>query len=394
MSAPRVCLVSDEYPPDIGGVGTSVQRIATALNGAGHHVTVVVLDDDAEEDADPLRHADHAFSVLRVGFNPALGSRAGGEARVAARIAAALARGHFDIVHAFFVTRTFLHARWIAKSQDAALVASFRGNDIHHGVFSRELPTVQLALQEADVTTYPNLQMKDMAESVAGTTALVGKHYRIVHNGVRVPSNDDDREPLLERPLVVATSGVLRAKKGLATLIAATSLLPKRSVKLLLIGDLAPTEALTWQHRLDTAGIDYDITGFVRHQEVEEHLRRSHVYVQASLYDGCPNGLLEAAALSLPLVCSSIPPFREFFRDGEECLLFDPYEPKTLAARFTELANDGSLREQLGLAAHRAVQDRFSVERELRSWLAVYDAARHHRQHDNGTKPWRSIPSS
>ena len=44
-----VCLVADEYPPDPGGVGRSVARIAHALVGDDFRPAVVVLEDRVRE---------------------------------------------------------------------------------------------------------------------------------------------------------------------------------------------------------------------------------------------------------------------------------------------------------------------------------------------------------
>jgi glycosyltransferase involved in cell wall biosynthesis len=56
---------------------------------------------------------------------------------------------------------------------------------------------------------------------------------------------------------------------------------------------------------------------------------------------------LEAMAVGRPVVATGTGGSREYLADGENCLLFPPDDPRTLAARLRRLAGDPTLRERV-----------------------------------------------
>ncbi|MEM9769073.1 MAG: glycosyltransferase family 4 protein, partial [Cyanobacteria bacterium P01_D01_bin.71] len=43
MNHPRICITTLEFPPDVGGVGESVHRIAHMLKDIGYEVHIAVF---------------------------------------------------------------------------------------------------------------------------------------------------------------------------------------------------------------------------------------------------------------------------------------------------------------------------------------------------------------
>jgi glycosyltransferase involved in cell wall biosynthesis len=370
--APRVLVLTDEFPPDIGGVGRSVARIAGGLRARGYDLEVAVL---AEGTAWPavIEESHEGMKVHRLVYSPGPGdSRQAREAERLARLLRLARERAPALVHAFFVTKTGLPALLAAQVAGARSIASFRGNDLHHGFSGKYLPVLQSVLGRADLVTFVTSEMSELAAAL-----VPDRGNRVVlPNGVEWANPGPARPPRRPATFTVATSGVLRTKKGLGVLLEAIQRLARDvPSRLLFVGDFAADEAAFWRERIAALGCGdlCTVTGFVRGGAGAAYLREADAYVQASLYDGCPNALLEAAAQRLPLVCSDIPPFREMFSEAaDECAFFPAEDPNALAAVLHRLADEPERAAAMGENAHRAARRRFSPEVEHDEWASIY----------------------
>ena len=85
--------------------------------------------------------------------------------------------------------------------------------------------------------------------------------------------------------------------------------------------------------------------------------------------------LIEAGAMSLPTICSDIPPLREIV-DGEESALFVPSEdPGALAEAVVRLVDNAELRDRLARALHDRVVAKFTAENMAERYLEIYREA-------------------
>ena len=80
--------------------------------------------------------------------------------------------------------------------------------------------------------------------------------------------------------------------------------------------------------------------GKIRHRDVAKYLEASDIYVSTSLSDGTSASLLEAMALSLPVVVTDIPGNREWVKNGWNGFLFPAKNPEKLAEKVVVLAKD------------------------------------------------------
>jgi glycosyltransferase involved in cell wall biosynthesis len=84
----------------------------------------------------------------------------------------------------------------------------------------------------------------------------------------------------------------------------------------------------------------------------------------------CPNKYLEIAAVEAAGIYSRLPPYTHFVRDGETGLLVDNDETAWRAA-LERIHGDRNLRHDLGTAARRDVDERFSTRAVLPDFLAM-----------------------
>lgn len=73
---------------------------------------------------------------------------------------------------------------------------------------------------------------------------------------------------------------------------------------------------------------------------------RSTVVVSPAIHDGTPNSVLESMALGCLPVVGNIEPLREWITDGENGLLVDPYDPRSITDGILRGIEDEDLRER------------------------------------------------
>jgi glycosyltransferase involved in cell wall biosynthesis len=83
--------------------------------------------------------------------------------------------------------------------------------------------------------------------------------------------------------------------------------------------------------------------------------------------------LIEAAACGRAIVATDVPGCRDVVTQAETGLLIPPKDPAALADALQQLANDPTLRQQLGAAGRARTLARFSNEQVNRETLEVYE---------------------
>jgi glycosyltransferase involved in cell wall biosynthesis len=88
--------------------------------------------------------------------------------------------------------------------------------------------------------------------------------------------------------------------------------------------------------------------------------------------DVTPNVILEAMAMQLPVVSTTVAGIPELVEDGVTGLLVPPGDETALAAAILRLAGDPSLRESLGRNGRRAVEERFDIRKNVLGLKEVF----------------------
>ena len=206
--------------------------------------------------------------------------------------------------------------------------------------------------------------------------ALVHRMYHGIDAAVFHPAHR--QRPVLV-PLVLSV-GRLREKKGLDTLIEACALLKARGVSFRceIVGygeEQSRLDALIEQHQLAD---QVQLTGKLTREQVVDRYARAAVYVQPSRVaadgdrDGIPNVLLEAMAMGVPVVATTVSGIPEVVRHAHNGLLVGPDQPAALAESIELLIADPALREALAGEARHTVTTQFDNDRNLRLVLRLF----------------------
>jgi glycosyltransferase involved in cell wall biosynthesis len=83
--------------------------------------------------------------------------------------------------------------------------------------------------------------------------------------------------------------------------------------------------------------------------------------------------ILEALALSRPVVASNVGGIPEMITDGVNGLLVPPHDPDALAGAIVRLLRDHPYADTLGRAGHDLVHDRFCIDLMVEAVQRIYE---------------------
>jgi glycosyltransferase involved in cell wall biosynthesis len=91
-----------------------------------------------------------------------------------------------------------------------------------------------------------------------------------------------------------------------------------------------------------------------------------------SLDEGLPTVILEAMACGVPVVATDCGGVSEALTDGVEGFVVPPRDSEALKRALERLWREPELRTRMGEAGRRTATSRFTLERQLDEFLAMY----------------------
>lgn len=356
----NILMLTSEFAPATGGIGTYAGEIASAATRLGARMTVVAPDyAQANVEAD----TSLPFEVIR--FPGGLHSMRDLPAKI--MLAQGKVRGgRYDVVHAadwpFFIPLAL--SRW---RTDARVVMTVHGTEINE----TQTPLKRLAIRSAGVFG-PRTQI--VANS-RYTQNLFRERFAINPRrisavllgvsdfwfGVRRP-REVVRHALRLTPdrLVIVTVARLTHRKGHHLTLAALRAMPdelRKRIVWLVIGPDGETDHVATLRRLaEEADVDVRLLGALPKEDIRD------VYGAADLF--CLTGLLEssgrvegfglvyleAAAGGLPSIATAVGGVPDAVLDGETGILVPP-DQESISRAIAKLAEDRELRARLAVGA-------------------------------------------
>ena len=187
------------------------------------------------------------------------------------------------------------------------------------------------------------------------------------------PNESLQRALSLQDKTVCMYLGVLVPRKNLRFLIDAFALALERERRLVLV--IAGTGPQESELRTYAAvrGLQGAVTftGYILEAQKVEYYNLADVFVFPSLMEGFGMAVAEAMACGLPVVSSSAASLPEVV--GQAGLLASPTCTEEFATQILRLAQDHSLRRQLGEAGRLRVRSHFSWDEAARLTYACYE---------------------
>jgi glycosyltransferase involved in cell wall biosynthesis len=172
---------------------------------------------------------------------------------------------------------------------------------------------------------------------------------------------------------IVGVVARLEPEKGHPTLLEAwpAVLQAVPDTYLLIVGEGSRRDALEAQARELRIAHRVVFTG--RRDDVPAVTAALDVAVLPSYREAQGMVILEAMALSRPVVASNVGGIPEMIEDGLTGLLVPPHDADALAAAIVRLLKNHSLADMIGRAGHDMVHDRFCIQLMVKAIESIYD---------------------
>ncbi len=172
---------------------------------------------------------------------------------------------------------------------------------------------------------------------------------------------------------IVGVVARLEPEKGHPTLLEAWPAVLRAvpDAYLLIVGEGSRRDALEAQARELRIAHRVVFTG--RRDDVPAVTAALDVAVLPSYREAQGMVILEAMALSRPVVASAVGGIPEMIEDGVTGLLVPPHDAEALAGAIVRLLKNHPLADTLGRAGHDMVHDRFCIELMVNALESIYD---------------------
>lgn len=385
----KICLVSQEYPPETGGGGIATQTYVKAhgLSARGHEVHVVSVSYNnprTYEDGGAVVHRMPAPKNLMPVYEESSHWLIY-SAAVAGFLTELTKKHKFDVIQfPEFGGEGFLYQTDAFRFRTSKFVVQSHGP---LGMFAEYMGWPEKGSTFHLIGGFMEKMVLQHSDAILASShcsaRFCAEHYGcdlsqidVIHSGVDLdrfspgPRPDDQRSP---RILFV---GNFAGNKGFNLLVDAVLCLRKSypDICLRMIGKAGAELVRKARKRIEAenAGRHFDILGYVPFAELPEHYAWCDFFAGPSQYEPGPgNVYLEAMACGRPVIACDSGGAPEVVLDGKTGLLIPPGDSEALQEVMTRLTEEPAFRAQLARGALEWVQE-FSVPRYLDKVEAAY----------------------
>lgn len=209
---------------------------------------------------------------------------------------------------------------------------------------------------------------------------------RVIHHGLNL-EHWPERSPRDRNacPHTIIAAGRFVPKKGYACLIRAFAQLRRRldRAQLVMVGHGPLSSALRQLAEQEAVADCITWAGWLDGQTFQHALSAASVLVVPSVIaengdrDGIPNVLLEAWAVGVPVIASSLPALTEAVEDQVHGLLVHPNDIRQLADAMVRLLEDSTLQASLARKGRQRLNEEYDLRKNVTVLLSTLTKARH-----------------
>jgi glycosyltransferase involved in cell wall biosynthesis len=283
-----------------------------------------------------------------------------------------LGRKRPEIVHAHLP-----HAVWFARWSRLLAHGCKVVDTIHTSAIGTK--GRQIGYRLSDWLTDRATAVSAAAADAYVTAGMVsGEHITVLPNGIDTQEwrpNASMRDPTrhelcMKSEFLWMTAGRLQPVKDYPTLLRAFAAI-REPARLVIAGNgpldsslRSLTKELDISNRVHFLGFSSNVLRW---------MQAADGFVLASLWEGLPMSVLEAASCGVPTVCTNVAGTREIIESGHTGFLAAPGDSENLAAAMTRLMRmPVKARETMGKRAQQLVSERYSMERILDRWESLH----------------------
>jgi len=356
----------------LGGAQTHLRALASRLDRTRFAPAITCLMYEGEM-AETVRAADIPLSALGVGRIYGLTAM-----RALRRFVRRLRHEQPRIVHTYLTSATVFGALAARAAGVPCLITTRRDRGFSDGR--------ALAWALARTNRWARSVVcvsQDVARVVARREGLEPPKLEVIPNGIVLDRfSPRGRRAEVRRELglpdtapVVVSVGHITSVKGADVLLEATPRILEEvpEAKVLLVGGGPEAEEAALRRRVQELGLEGCFVFAGHRSDVPDMLEASDVFALSSRSEGQPNALIEAMAMGLACVSTSVGGVPEIVNDGEEALLVPSEDPDALGGACARVLRSPDLRQRLAAAARARVRREHDVTTMVGRYEDLYE---------------------
>lgn len=273
-----------------------------------------------------------------------------------------------DLIHCWLPVPVIVPAMIAAKKNNLPVIASYRNKKSFNGVYDIIEYLAVKFMASAVVSNNPPEQSNKYFQKI-----FYKKISAYIPNSI---SSECTAQVYQEGKrgndafTILFVGRIFDAQKNWRSLLESLSLIRNSGDwRLLICGD--GREKLDLINELKNMDLEKRVEILGYREDVYNIMASSDVLVLPSWYEGMPNVVVEAMALSLPCIVSSIPAHQKLFGDDAGVCYIDPAEPSTMASVIENMLS-GSV-DMLEMAQQGLIfSARFSPEKLMERYENLY----------------------
>lgn len=371
----HILIVNSEYPPIGGGAGNASAHIADQLERLGHIVTVVT----SRFGKLPHREQSKNITIYRIPSLRQSQDRSNPLEQIIFILSASLWTlslvPHLrpNTTLAFFGVPSGAIAWLIKIVYRIPYVISLRGGDVpgfrpydFHIYHKLIAPFLRLIWKNASAVIANSNGLRHLAHTFDSRFEIP-----VIPNGVDLELFKTG-ERAWSPPRLLSVGRIVH-QKGLDLAMHALGNLKDLNWEWRIAGDGPQMRAL--QSLAQELGIDHRVffLGWQSRQQILESYRQANIFLFPSRHEGMPNAILEAMSTGLPVIATCIAGNEELVVEGHTGYLVPAEDIENLQDALKKILNDSALREQMGEAARRRVEETYSWESTAQQYALLLE---------------------
>src|SRR5260221_539029 len=371
-----IIIFNSEYPPLGGGAGNANAHIARVLADMGHEIVVIT----SRFKNLPHQEQYGRLTIYRIPALRQMLDRSGAFEQVIFMISASFSalrlvqRFKPNATLAFFGVPSGVIAYLLKVLYKIPYIVSLRGGDVpgfrpyDFRIFHKLLtPLLHIVWKHAFAVVANSNGLRDLANAFDARFEIP-----VIPNGVDLELYKSEENRNETSPLLLSVGRVVY-QKGFDIALRALAGIKDIEWTWHIAGDGPQMEAL--QALAKALGIAKRVTflGWQSRTDLIEQYKKASLFLFPSRHEGMPNALLEAMASGLPVIATCIAGNEELVADGETGILVPSEDVDALGVAIRKLLTDGVLRQQMGLASRRRVEENYSWESTAKQYAILLE---------------------
>lgn len=360
----KILMVTNEYPPSVGGVQTHVYELSKALVGLGHRVCVATR---LKNSSLPLSQIVHGVNVFR--FKLAK-SHLVYDWQLKRELQRLVNRFEIDVIHVHGMrplnAAKACQTPVVFTNHTSSFLKRSRGKPAILRKMGKQLNGIEKVLAPSQV-----LVEQTQAMGYSGPVLFVPNGVDTVKFSPGI-SRMRQKLDIPDRAFVLLMSGRLHAVKGVVDLAKAVSLIDNPELHVVIVGE-GPEGAKFETIARDVSCVPkIHLLGSFDNAAMPEVYRGADALALPSRMEATSIAGLEAMASGLPIIGSRVGGIPVLVQEGQNGLLVEPGSPAQLARAIEVLITDRKRAQEMGQESLKIARSRFSWDRVARQTVAHY----------------------